>query len=113
MAIPFLTILPILGGIGKHILEVPIIHKWIENYCDSTPTIWDGILWKALEAAAGIASPVEREAVVVETAAKVQTAYDDVKRSAVRGETVSGATIQAAVRDAGIDVDIQELLGNG
>ena len=97
MAVPFMVVLGVLGSIGKHVLEIPLIHRYIENYCEGTPTWVDGVLWRALEAAASIASPVEREAVVIAQTAKVQIAYDSVTLAAERGEPISHETIKASV----------------
>lgn len=81
MAVQFAAVVSILGGLGKHLLEIPLIHRGVENWLDSNiPTIWDKILWHGLiENVAGIVSPTEREAEVVATAGAVQDAYDEVK----------------------------------
>ena len=102
MAVPFITILTILGGIGRHILSVPLIHKSVENYLDGTKTIWDNILWRALESAAGTESPSEREAEVVARSAQVQGAYDEVKQAACRGESMSVEAIKDVVTARGL-----------
>jgi len=109
MAVPFMAILGILGGIGKHILEVPLIHRGVENYLDGTPTKWDNLLWRMLELACNIASPDSevKAAVVANVVDKVQAQYTEVKARVANGapeheafEAVTGRTIQ-------------ELLGNG
>jgi len=97
-----MTILTILGGIGRHILEVEIIHRGIENYLDDTKTVWDNVLWRALESAAGIESPAERAAVVETQAAKVQVAYDTVKADVARGCDGGVEAIKAAVEAQGL-----------
>jgi len=80
MPIPIAAILPILAGLGKYLLELSIIHRAIENYLDGTPTVWDNMLWRGIEAAAGIKSPAEKAVAVLEVATKVQEAYDAVKQ---------------------------------
>ena len=82
MVIAWAVIWPILAGVGKFVLEYPIVHRAIENYFDGTETVFDGLLWRGFEAAAGIKSPAEKAVALAEVATKVQEAYDAVKQGA-------------------------------
>ena len=82
MPIPIAAILPVLAGVGKYLLEMTIVHRAIEAYFEGTETVFDNMLWRGFEAAAGIKSPAEKAVALVEVATKVQEAYDAVKQGA-------------------------------
>ena len=82
MVIAWAVVWPCLAGAGKFVLEFPIVHRAIEAYFEGTETVFDNMLWRGFEAAAGIKSPAEKAVALVEVATKVQEAYDAVKQGA-------------------------------
>lgn len=101
--IQFAVIAPYLIGIGKDILEIPLVHRSIENYFDGTRTIWDGIVWRIFEKYARIKSPAAESAVAIkEELAVVQEKYEIVK-----AEVAKGVPVEDAIREnTGVDADV-------
>ena len=99
MAIPFALIWPILLSVGKHILEIPLIHRGIENWVSTNDiTLWDRVLWAAIESALNINDPPEeRSKKIVEVTDRLQDAYDEVKVLKQNGVEVTKETVKAAV----------------
>jgi hypothetical protein len=90
MPIPAAAILTILAGTSKSLLEVPLIHRWVENFLDGLGmTFWDALLWHGLaEKVWGVKSPEEKQAVVLARAGDVQVKYDEVK-TVMKREAIS------------------------
>ena len=114
MPIPFAVLWPILLSVGKHILEIPMIHRGIENWISTNDiTLWDRILWSAIESACSINDPPEeRSKKIVEVTARLQDAYDEVKVLKEPGEEAPAKMIKNAVMSRNLPWQ-DDVLGEG
>jgi len=99
MAFPFSLLWPILLSVGKQVFEIPMIHRGIENWISTNDiTLWDKILWSAIERICDVNDPPEeRTKKIVDITTRLQDAYDEVKVLTEPGVVATAATIKNAV----------------